>query len=86
MITKHNLIAGGVIALLTAGALFTVGQKTLPKSRTDLNPKQWLRLGPGSNELDRTQGNETYPTQHNQMSQPVVPAEIIGRTGYPLYP
>lgn len=37
MATKHNLLAGGVIAVLSAGTLLTLGQKTRRKAQADEN-------------------------------------------------
>jgi hypothetical protein len=85
MITKRNLFAGGVIAVLTASALFTMGQKTLRQPQADWNPNHWLRLLHGSNGAYRSQSSATVTAQRHQTGQPSESAEIIGRTGYPLY-
>jgi hypothetical protein len=85
MITKRNLLAGGVIVALTASALFTVGQKTLRQPQTDWRPEHRRRFLRGSNEVYHSQDSDTVTTRRRQASQPGAPAEIIGRTGYPLY-
>jgi hypothetical protein len=86
MITKRNLFAGGVIAILMASVLYTVGQKPLRKAQADSNLKHWLRLLRGSIGVHHPQSRDTVVARHRQASQPGVPAEIIGRTGYQLYP
>jgi hypothetical protein len=85
MIMRRNLFAGGVIAVLTASALFTVGQKTFRQPQADWNPNHWLRLLRGSNGVYRSQSSDTVTAQRRQTGQPSEPAEIVGRTGYPLY-
>jgi hypothetical protein len=85
MITKRNLLAGGVVVALTASTLFTVGQKTLRQPQTDWRPEHWLRFLRGSTGGYRSQDSDAVTTRRRQASQPGAPAEIIGRTGYPLY-
>ena len=70
MITKHNVKAGGVTTVLTAGALVAAGQEMLRESQT---------------ESARPQRRDTGSDQQRQANQPATPAEIIGRMGYPLY-
>ena len=75
MITKCNLFAGGVIALLTVSA-FTMGRGLGRKSKTDWNAEHWLRL--------LSDANGIVPTQAGQASQLVSKPEISGRAGYQL--
>ena len=85
MITKHNLFTGGVITVLTAGVLFTVGQKTLRKPKAEGNPKRWPGVLSGSIGGHYTQSRNTVAARLGQAGRPDAPAELIGRTGYPLY-
>jgi hypothetical protein len=73
---KSSLFTGGLIALL-AFSTFTVGRALGRKPKGDWNAEGWLRLLSGANGVAQT--------QMGQASQPDGAAEIIGRTGYPLY-
>jgi hypothetical protein len=74
---KRNLFIGSALAALVASTLFTIGRSSGHKPQTDWNREQWLRLLSGANSSART-----HP---NSVSRPGAPAEIIGRTDYPLY-
>jgi hypothetical protein len=77
MTIKRNLFIGTALSALVASTLFTAGRNSSRKSQTAWNREQWLRLLSGANSSART--------QPNPVSRPGAPAEIIGRTDYPLY-
>jgi hypothetical protein len=77
MTIKRNLFIGAAISALVASTLFSAGRKSNPKPQTGWNREQWLRLLSGA--------NSSSPVQPGQASQRGASAEIIGRTGYPLY-
>ena len=77
MTIKRNLFIGAAISALVASTLFTTGRNSSRKPQTGWNREQWLRLLSGANNSTRI--------QPNQLSRRGTPAEIIGRTDYPLY-
>jgi|GEM_PF-6682676 len=77
MTIKRNLFIGIALLGLVASTLFTAGRSSSHKPQTGWNRKQWLRLLSGANSNVQAQSGST-----RQMG---ASAEIIGRTGYPLY-
>jgi hypothetical protein len=77
MTIKRNLFIGAALTGLVASTLFTTGRSSSRTPQTSWNREQWLRLLSGAN-------NSTN-IQANQLGRRSAPAEIIGRTDYPLY-
>ncbi|GAB4452736.1 MAG: hypothetical protein Fur0044_47750 [Anaerolineae bacterium] len=77
MTLKRTLFVTTALLVLAASALFTAGRNSSRKPQTDWNREQWLRLLSGANSSVQAQPGPT-----RQVS---AWAEIIGRTGYPLY-
>lgn len=77
MSINRKLSAAIAVSVLTATALFTVGRGLGRQPKADWNAEHWLRLLSGANGITGT--------QTGQVSQLGAAAEIIGRTGFPLY-
>jgi hypothetical protein len=77
MTIKRSLFVGVALLGLVASTLFTAGRNSSRKPQTSWNREQWLRLLSGANSSVQAQ---SAPTR-----QAGAAAEIIGRTGYPLY-
>ncbi|MCL4295518.1 MAG: hypothetical protein KJ077_07315 [Anaerolineae bacterium] len=77
MTIKRNLFIGTALSALAAGTLFTAGRNSNRKAETGWNREQWLRLLSGA--------NSSSHIQPDPVSRSGAPAEIIGRTDYPLY-
>lgn len=75
MSTQRKLIlAGGLLAAGAAGALGAVEHARQSKRRS--TAEHWIALLSG--------GKQSRPVQ-NPPAKAGAPAELIGRTGYPLY-
>lgn len=77
MTIKRSLFVGIALLGLVASTLFTAGRNSSRKPQTGWNRDQWLRLLSGANSNVQAQPDSTR--------QVGAAAEIIGRTGYPLY-
>lgn len=77
MTIKRNLFIGAALSALVASTLFTAGRNSKRKPETGWNREQWLRLLSGA--------NSSSHIQPDPVSRRGAPAEIIGRTDYPLY-
>lgn len=77
MTIKRSLFVATALLVLAASTLFTAGRSSSHKPQTGWNREQWLRLLSGANSSVQPEPGSTR--------QVGASAEIIGRTGYPLY-